>query len=197
MWTRVNRHTCNLYSVVECASLQGLSSDLREGSGCTVNTQYQSPPSPLPPPPPPHRERTWMLSCSLARRRRRWRRAPSLPSQQTATGAFYKADKVRTHTNGMPTTCSAQPAQSAWCLCHVHGTPLLHSCMCQPGLQGLCGRGCGPLSAPNSVCLCSYLCMAVPVSLVTCVMAALSLVLSVARRVARNVLFQHTIQLPW
>ena len=36
----------------------------------------------------------------------------------------------------------------------------------------------------------------VPVSLVTCVMAALSLVLSVARRVARNVLFQHTIQLP-
>ena len=22
--------------------------------------------------------------------------------------AFYKADKVRTHTNGMPTTCSAQ-----------------------------------------------------------------------------------------
>ena len=29
----------------------------------------------------------------------------------------------------------------------------------------------------------------VPVSLVTCVMAALSLVLSVARRVARNVLF--------
>ena len=36
----------------------------------------------------------------------------------------------------------------------------------------------------------------VPVSLVTCVMAALSLVLSVARRVARNVLFQYTIQLP-
>ena len=46
MWTRVNRHTCNLYSVVECASLQGLSSDLREGSGCTVNTQHQSLPSP-------------------------------------------------------------------------------------------------------------------------------------------------------
>ena len=59
----------------------------------------------------------------------------------------------------MPTTCSAQPAQSAWCLCHVHGTPLLHSCMCQRGLQGLCERGCGPLSAPNSVCLCSYLCV--------------------------------------
>ena len=159
MWTRVNRHTCNLYSVVECESLQGLSSDLREGSGCTMNTQHQSPSSPLP---PPHtqRERSWMLSCSLARRRRRWRRAPSLPSQQTATGAFYKADKVRTHTNGMPTTCSAQPAQSAWCLCHVHGTPLLHSCMCQPGLHGLCERGCGPLSAPNSVCLCSYLCVA-------------------------------------
>ena len=36
----------------------------------------------------------------------------------------------------------------------------------------------------------------IPVSLVTCVMAALSVVLSVARRVARNVLFQHTIQLP-
>ena len=33
-------------------------------------------------------------------------------------------------------------------------------CMCQPGLQGLGGRGCGPLSAPNSVCLCSYLCVA-------------------------------------
>ena len=46
MWTRVNRHTCNLYSVVECASLQRLSSDLREGSGCTMNTQHQSPPSP-------------------------------------------------------------------------------------------------------------------------------------------------------
>ena len=45
MWTRVNRHTCNLYSVVECASLQGLSSDLREGSGCTMNTQHQSPSS--------------------------------------------------------------------------------------------------------------------------------------------------------
>ena len=51
MWTRVNRHTCNLYSVVECASLQGLSSDLREGSGCTMNTQHQSPSS------PPHTER--------------------------------------------------------------------------------------------------------------------------------------------
>ena len=157
MWTRVDRHTCNLYSVVECVSLQVLSSDLREGSGCTMNTQHHSPSSP--PPPPTHTERAWMLSCSLARRRRRSRRAPSLSSQQTATGAFFKADKVRTHTNGMPTTCSAQPAQSAWCLCHVHGTPL-HSCMCQPGLQGLCGRGCGPLSAPNSACLCSCLCMA-------------------------------------
>ena len=52
MWTRVDRPTCNLYSVVECASLQGLSSDLREGSGCTMNTQHQSPPSPT----PPHRE---------------------------------------------------------------------------------------------------------------------------------------------
>ena len=52
MWTRVDRHTCNLYSVVECASLQGLSSDLREGSGCTMNTQHQSPSSP----PPTHRE---------------------------------------------------------------------------------------------------------------------------------------------
>ena len=51
MWTRVRRHTCNLYSVVECASLQGLSSDLREGSGCTMNTQHQSPSS------PPHTER--------------------------------------------------------------------------------------------------------------------------------------------
>ena len=49
MWTRVNRHTCNLYSVVECVSLQGLSSDLREGSGCTMNTQHQSPSSPSPP----------------------------------------------------------------------------------------------------------------------------------------------------
>ena len=48
MWTRVDRHTCNLYSVVECASLQGLSSDLREGSGCTMNTQHQSPSSPHP-----------------------------------------------------------------------------------------------------------------------------------------------------
>ena len=46
MWTRVNRHTRNLYSVVECASLQGLSSDSREGSGCTMNTQHQSPSSP-------------------------------------------------------------------------------------------------------------------------------------------------------
>ena len=50
MWTQVNRHTCNLYSVVECVSLQGLSSDLSEGSGCTMNTQHQSPPS------PPHTE---------------------------------------------------------------------------------------------------------------------------------------------
>ena len=48
MWTRVNRPTCNLYSVVECASLQGLSSDLREGSGCTMNTQHQSTSSPPP-----------------------------------------------------------------------------------------------------------------------------------------------------
>ena len=64
------------------------------------------------------------------------------------------------HSNGMPTTCSAQPAQRAWCLCHVHGIPLLHSCMCPPGLLGLCERGCGPLSVPNSVCLCSYLCVA-------------------------------------
>ena len=56
MWTRVNRHTCNLYSVVECASLQGLSSDLRERSGCTMNTQHQSPSS-LPPPPHTHTER--------------------------------------------------------------------------------------------------------------------------------------------
>ena len=53
MWTRVNRHTCNLYSVVECASLQGLSSDLREGSGCTMNTQHHSPSSS---PPHTHRE---------------------------------------------------------------------------------------------------------------------------------------------
>ena len=52
MWTRVNRHTCNLHSVVECASLQGLSSDLREGSGCTMDTQHR-----LPPPPPPHTHR--------------------------------------------------------------------------------------------------------------------------------------------
>ena len=154
MWTRVNRPTCNLYSVVECASLQGLSSDLREGSGCTMNTQHQSPSSSPPPPlPHTHRKRTWMLSCSLARRRRRRRRAPSLPSQQTATGAFYNADKVRTHTNGMPTTCSAQPAQSAWCLCHVHGTPLLHSCMCQPGLQG-CVKGGVALCPPPTVCVC-------------------------------------------
>ena len=131
---------------------KGLGSDLREGSGCTMNTQHQSPSSPPPPPPPTHTERTWMLSCYLARRRK-WRRSPSLLSQQTATGAFYKADKVRTHTNGMPTTCSAQPAQSAWCLCHVHGTPLLHSCMCEPGLQGLCERGCG-LCPPPTVCVC-------------------------------------------
>ena len=158
MRTRVNRHTCNLYSVVECASLQGLSSDLREGSGCTMNTQHQFPSSPL----PPHtqRERTWMLSCSLARRRRRWRRAPSLPSQQTATGAFYKADKVRTHTNGMPTTCSAQPAQSAWCLCHVHGTPLLHSCMCQPGVQGRMKGGVASVGPQQCVSVCSYFCVA-------------------------------------
>ena len=147
MWTQVNRHTCNLYSVVECASLQGLSSDLREGSGCTMNTQHQSPSSS-----PAHTERTWMMSSSLVRRRRR-RRTPSLPSQQTATGAFYKADKVRTHTNGMPTTCSAQPAQSAWCLCHVHGTPLLHSCMCQPGLQDLVKGGVA-LCPPPTVCVC-------------------------------------------
>ena len=76
MWTRVNRSTCNLYSVVECASLQGLSSDLREGSGCTMNTQHQSPSSP-----PAHIERTWMLSCSLARRRRRRRRRRAPPYQ--------------------------------------------------------------------------------------------------------------------
>ena len=54
MWPRVDRHTCNLYSVVECVSLQGLSSDLREGSGCTMSTQHQSPSSP---PPPTHTQR--------------------------------------------------------------------------------------------------------------------------------------------
>ena len=53
MQTRVNRHTCNLYSVVECASLQGFSSDLREGSGCTVNAYHQSPSAS----PPPHTQR--------------------------------------------------------------------------------------------------------------------------------------------
>ena len=149
MWTRVNRHTCNLYSVVECVSLQGFSSDLREGSGCTMNTQHQSPSS------LPHPQRENMAAeLFLVEEEEEVEESPLLPSQQTATGAFYKADKVRTHTNGMPTTCSAQPAQSAWCLCHVHGTPLLHSCMCQPGLQDLGERGCGPLSAPNSVCLC-------------------------------------------
>ena len=41
----------------------------------------------------------------------------------------------------------------AWCLWHVHGTPLLHSCMCPPGLQGLCGRGRG-LCLPPTVCVC-------------------------------------------
>ena len=42
--------------MVECASLQGLSSDLREGSGCTMNTQHQSPSPPSPPPPHTQRE---------------------------------------------------------------------------------------------------------------------------------------------
>ena len=153
MWTRVNRHTCNLYSVVECASLQVLSSNLREGSGCTMNTQHQSP---LSPPPPTHTQRETMdaeLFLGEEEEEEEVEESPLPTKSADCYRSLLQADKVRTHTNGMPTTCSAQPAQSAWCLCHVHGTPLLHSCMCQPGLQGLCERGCG-LCSPPTVCVC-------------------------------------------
>ena len=80
--------------------------------------------------------------------------SPLLPSQQTATGAFYKADKVRTHTNGVPTTCSAQPAQSAWCLYATYMGLLYSIPVCVNLGYRACVKGGVALCPPPTVCVC-------------------------------------------
>ena len=150
MWTRVNRHTCNLYSVVECASLQGLSSDLREGSGCTMNTQHQSPSSPT----PTHTQKNMDAELFLGEEEEEVEE--SLPLYQVSR-LLQEPSTKQTRSEHTQMGCRPLVVPS---LPRVLGAYarymglLLHSCMCQPGLQGLCERGRGPLSAPNSVCLC-------------------------------------------